>query len=183
MRAGFTLLEALVALLLTALLSAALAASLRLGGRIWEAVDPRRQADPGVVQALLRRQLTQAVPFRLGDAGFVGAAERASFVAPAPADAAPPGFHRITIERRGDGLRLLWIAVDAAPGVATADELLLEGVRGVVFSYLAEDGWRGAWTDTRTLPRAVRLEVEFEDGDRAWPPLVARPMATVPALL
>jgi len=87
---GFTLVELLIALVLTGMIMALLFGGLRITSRSWDAVEQRRQqiTEQYQLQQLLRRLIGQAQTLRVRDrdsviqVAFRGEADQLTFVAP-----------------------------------------------------------------------------------------------------
>ena len=65
---------------------------------------------------------------------------------------------------------------DMGPRAAMKEKPLLEGVGKLRLAYYGESGanrrleWRDDWVGRTTLPKLVRIDVEFPPGDpRVWP--------------
>jgi general secretion pathway protein J len=192
--AGFTLLEMMVSLVLLSLLSLLLFGGLRLGARAWDNSEARGAGtdELRVVQQLLRHEIEQAYPFYLTadpvhpTVDFSGSATHLEFLAPAPRALSSPGRSRISFAALRDGSHMM-LAIRSRPELAagntdTWSETLLRNLAFVRFSYFGADDprgaptWRAQWTGTRTMPRLVRVEVQFARGDgRVWPDLVVAP--------
>ncbi|MEM7024310.1 MAG: prepilin-type N-terminal cleavage/methylation domain-containing protein, partial [Pseudomonadota bacterium] len=191
---GFTLLELLVAITLLGVLMAALFGALRLGNKIWDTGEARLDAIARVqvVQDFLRRQLAQTVPLdepSEGSSVFLGAKDSVRFVSFLP-------------EHLGGGVSLLELALAApqngaehgnlvirinpidldteAVSEADAEErVLIEQVEALELAYFgaarpnAEPIWWQEWEAQQTLPRLIRMKLQFPEGDgRRWPELI-----------
>jgi general secretion pathway protein J len=194
--AGFTLVELLVTVTLLSLLVLLLFGGMRFGVRAWDGAEAhgRRTDDLRVVQGLLRSEIEQAYPRLDTDTDplhpvvdFRGTATWVAFLAPAPQAAGTPGRSRIVIavERDGANRRL---AIHAAPELATTQATewsspLLRNVAAARFSYFDGANWLAAWSDAKTLPVLVRIQLTFATGDgRDWPDLVIAPRIETDAL-
>lgn len=194
-QSGMTLMELVVALALLALIVGSLAAALGTGIGANASVGVRAQGDETlrVVHATLRRYIAQARPvkWRAGareQIGFIGEAQSLGFTAIMPPWPGRGGFYRVRVglEERAGGMALVLrraptagermdYDLAGAPDVA----VLAEGVAALRFSYLGTDDgaraptWRADWRGQRSLPRLVRLDLQFRDpAAPAWPPLV-----------
>lgn len=176
--AGFTLLETLVAMALTALVALALSAGITTVRRAWDGLAAAGDDDAPAALALVRRQLGQAAPLAADRSAFAGGPDWVGFVAPSPSPALDGVLYRQRLERRGDGLWLTWQDLDGGP--VHQRRLLAEVAPG--FAYFGEAGWQSSWSDPERLPRMVRLGLRAADPRRAWPDLLARPMVGVPLL-
>jgi len=188
---GFTLVELLVVLSLTALISVALFGGMRFGMRVWETGSERTERTTRIelVQSLIRRELSQARqpskrPGALAPA-FAGEPDRVIFIAPSPGH--DEGESRLILGRNDarnrSNLELAW----APPPVLSAGErsagpqtaILVQGIASVEFGYYgAADPqrppqWWDKWDGTAGLPTLVRLRLTFPSGDeRRWPDLI-----------
>jgi general secretion pathway protein J len=189
---GFSLLEILAALALLALLLIGVYTGVRaaihsvdIGSTAIGRLDQIRST-----QQLLRRELMQsmAVPLAHNDRGdnlyFSGESKQLSFVAPLPGYLGKlgPQLQQLSLEPdTHDTLQLvarfaLLPPDGSAPQPLGEPEVLLDGIRGGVFSYRGRDergepaDWRSDWPDGRQLPQLVRIELQV-DGRDAWPVL------------
>jgi prepilin-type N-terminal cleavage/methylation domain-containing protein len=181
---GFTLVEVLVALALSALVSLILMNGIRLATtgldretRVAERLDTRQSLDD-----LLRRTLGSAalVP-RLAGGTFNGGATAVEFLG--LAEDGGPGLYRIDLGidgKRGDRpliLRRRLAAPAGAPRDATS--IVATRVRDFRLAYFGADAasatpnWHDSWQQLNVLPRMVRVTLD-SDGDPPRPPLVVR---------
>jgi prepilin-type N-terminal cleavage/methylation domain-containing protein len=166
-RSGFTLIEIMVALMLTSLvaLMAYAAAHLSLETRA------RLDEDLGTVQStrLLREVLQDALrnaraPQRRGDTTFRLAGGRLTFIA---AGAGPPFDSdydwRITVEADSGGLELVGSPVGRAPAALVA--LRVPGVTRCDVRVLApgDSEWVSEWPPTTVMPRAIAVTLLHQD--------------------
>ena len=189
---GFTLLEVLIAITLLALLMAMAFSTLRgaisatrSGERVVSWTNQTR-----TVQEFLRRQLSHAmvIPFeRMEDMGenrvFVADRDELRFVAPMPGHLSNGGPHVQWIAIAGDRLLFDHAQLNGYdPDNPKANNprdpvLLMEGFSSAHFEYrgLDETGelgnWSRQWENVQQLPLLVRLVVEFDEPNRAWPDL------------
>lgn len=200
-RAGFTLLELLIAITLLGLLMAALFAGLQLGARAWERGEERldQSARLQVVQGFLRDRLTQSYPLDVVEDGsrrrhltFEGTSEALRFVTLMP-EHLGTGFAEfvLAIGDQDDARHLIvrWRPFEVSePVPATADaepqvKVLLEQIETLQLSYYGAPSrelpatWYEQWREASVMPDLVRLRISFPPGDRrAWPDLIVRPM-------
>ncbi len=188
---GFTLLEMLVALMLTALVVMLLGALAGLSGRQRAQVGAGADAlsEVAAVQRILRQAIERSLPLMLpgenatGFVSFDGAAARLVLMEPVPTpDGQAVLLHRteIAFERGADGLRL--VLATAAPGQPARSSLLLTGLDTGRFLYFGPPGigqrpvWLPTWRLRDESPRLVRVEIRFPVGDkRIWPGLDSAP--------
>lgn len=197
---GFTLVELLVAVTVVAFLAVLLFDGLRFATRSGDDIG-RRVADAGQIALaydFMTNELAGAQPLAGGDKAdapidFVGEPDAVGFVALLPADTATGGFFRLraALDHRKAGQRLMvswesWQRPGAAPTVATGTpSVLLDGVRHIAFAYYGiQDpnqplGWSDHWTDRRSLPQLIRLNVVLADGTQA-PDLIIAPRLAGP---
>jgi general secretion pathway protein J len=189
---GFTLLEVLASLALLGLLMLGVYAGVRVATRSVHAGNARVERIDQVraAQQLLRRELAQALGQTIDhDARgvplvFEGAPRQMRYVAPLPGylGSLGPQLQTLRLVDDGDnGLRLeLGLALlppdGGKPQPVGEPQLLVDHVRSARFSYRGVDArghptpWLARWTDGRTLPRLVRLELQL-DGLVSWPTL------------
>jgi general secretion pathway protein J len=200
-RAGFTLLELLVAITLLGLLMAALFAGLQLGARAWERGEERVDQSTRLqaVQDFLRDRLTQSYPFDVVEDGtrrrrlmFEGTSEALRFVTLMP-EHLGTGFAEfvVTIGDQDDARHLLvrWLPFEVSgptPASANAEpqvKVLLKQIEDLQLSYYGAPSrelpatWYEEWRETSITPELVRIHVSFASGDsRHWPDLIVAPM-------
>lgn len=181
---GFTLVEMLVALAALSLLAGAGIVLTQIAVDTRDMIETRDEASRELLRfrAVLKSDLTQAAPRR---------ARSEAGTKPEMALVGPPftggdtflqlvrrGWDNISEERRSSlqyveyGLRNGAIErryrrqVDGAP--LEAPQVLIAGVRSVSVAYYQYDQWVDAWAGSsiRPLPRAVSLDIEFDDATR-----------------
>lgn len=195
-QAGFTLLEALVAVTLLGLLSVALAGGLRFGVDAWArgSAHSDQLSRTTVVQGLLRRVVGEAYPYFLFNAyvDFEGTRESLAFLASAPVVLGGVGRSRFRLSIvKHDGLSDLVLTSQAELAAADAPstiekKTLLAGTASIEFAYFgkwrseANAQWHDRWTGQSALPQLLRIQVRFPEGDtRLWPDLVIAPRIAV----
>ncbi len=195
---GFTLLELLVALTLTALILVLLYNGLHFGTRARDLGTARAEMTDRIslVHSLIRRQIHAAQPLMHQDGQapptlvFTGTSDRLHFVAPLARSAA--GLYEITLRsvpaENGTARQLIleYRPFYPEPAAIPASEdqrmVLLEGAREISFAYYGSRreglpaAWGPTWQDALEFPQAVRLSVEPERASAyRWPPLIATP--------
>ncbi len=192
--AGFSLLETLLGLTLTAIIGLLMMGSMQMGTRVWE--RERSSVQPGTQQLLLSQVgewLAQAMPDRVRNfdapilAPFRGDEHGLSFLYAAPGLGGAPGVYTIKLE------------LTEAEGCANGRDLYLETSRDVVsdtreapaeipskrrrliqcietpsFIYWGDranddqKAWFSSWMDAPQLPGVVRLRsIDAEGVERA----------------
>lgn len=192
-QAGFTLLEILVSVALLALVITLAYGSLRVAvqaSRSGEALIERTE-EMRTVQGFLRRQFSQMMAIayeRLDDGGeekrFEGEAEFVRFVAPMPGYLSRGGAHvqELALVRGPAGLQLEFRheqlnGFDPQRGIDDERDpvVLIDGISAGRFQFrrIEDDGelgdWHDEWDAPTTVPLMLRLELEFDDGQRVWP--------------
>ena len=182
--AGFTLVEVLVALALSALVSLILLNGIRLATtglerqtRVAERLDTRQSLDD-----LLRRTLGSAalVP-RLAGSIFNGGPTTIEFVG--VAEDGGPGLYRINLGidamRRDRPLVLRRRLATPAGAPHDATSIVATRVRDFRLAYFGADtasatpSWHDSWQQLNVLPLMVRVRLD-SDGDPPRPPLLVR---------
>jgi general secretion pathway protein J len=199
-QAGFTLIEALVAITLLGLLCVALTRGLRFGVDAWArgSVHSDQLSRTTVVQGLLRRALGEAYPYLLSSdptrpyVDFDGTSESLGFLASAPIVLGGIGRSRFRLSiTKHDGLADLVMTSQAELAAADTSstlqkKTLLAGTASIEFAYFGKlrsepsAQWHDRWSGQAALPQLVRIEVRFPEGDsRLWPELVIAPRIAV----
>jgi len=176
-RAGFTLVELLVALTLLGLIALLVTGALSFGARSWERTAARSSAinETVAVQNFLRQRIAAMEAGRLA----AGTADGLSFRAPWLGALAGGGTYdyALTIIPDDDLFRLemTWEPRDSLAEGLSDGRTLLTQIRSANFSYFGdrgetgESGWHETWTDGARLPELVALELVFADPARRWP--------------
>lgn len=194
-QAGFTLIEAMVALALIALLGVVMFEGVRFGQLTYAKVV--RQG--GVAwslfssQQLLRRVLESAYPqesLGSGAYGLQGQSDALTVTA-AAVQAAGGGLlrYRMFVRRESDGSNAFVISwqpqrAGDAGEMSTAQEILVDRIAALEWSYGSTDAagtftWHDSWQQTQSLPSLIRLRVRFAPEDaRRWPDLIIAPRIT-----
>ncbi|HSS65381.1 MAG TPA: type II secretion system protein GspJ [Gammaproteobacteria bacterium] len=186
---GFTLLELLLGMAVLALMAGIVLGGIRLGVKSWDAAAERSAAveEMRVVHALLRRQLSSALPLATSRAGgwnlvFEGDPQSLRFVSELPGYVSGGGIHFVTLAlakgAEGDDLVLRWRPLHALDADEPPDEAVLaRNVEKLRLRYFgartrnALSEWLESWRDSRTLPRLIEISLE-QGGGESWPELV-----------
>jgi general secretion pathway protein J len=186
---GFTFVELLVALVILGLLTSLGAGLLRLGTRSW-AKTSRMSANILAIesaQSLLRATLSRARLTPAGDGGirFDGMQDSVRFQAilPQALEQQGPVDIQIGAEAGGGGqLVMVWFDKNKNDWVKS---VILSGIGSARFAYYGTPAegvipnWQSRWSGEKTLPQAIRLDVEFRaESSRTWPELIVAPMLT-----
>lgn len=182
--AGFTLIEVLVALALSALVSVILLHGIRLAAtgferhtRAAERLDTRQALDD-----ILRRTLgAAAVIPRTAGGEFVGRPDAVEFLG--LAEDSGPGLYRIDLAvdraRRDRPLILRRRLATPAGDPRAAASIVASRVRDFRLAYFgmqtgdAAPAWHESWNQLNLLPLLVRVILD-SDGDPPRPPLIVR---------
>lgn len=182
---GFTLVEMLIALSLTAMLAVMILAGLQTSSRIWTRSTTAAEEieEMAFAHGFLRRAISGAYP-RLkpdgaGAVDFSGDATSLEFLGPIISGVSIAGRARIrlTVVEEGETEALLLsMKNENIDGSEPVEETLIAGARRIRFSYRARgsDEWVEDWRSKPFLPALVKVEVA---GGRMspWPPLIIRP--------
>ena len=188
--AGFSLLETLLGLTLTAMIGVLMMGSLQMGTRVWE--RQKAGALPGEEQLVLGQTsewLAQAMPVRLRSldstpfAPFFGDANRASFIYSAPGLGASPGLYAVDLElMEADGCeggRRLMMRIarmvpaddpEARQDAAPQTRELARCLSAASFTFWgtltdqANASWHDDWQNQPKLPSVVRLRSMSPEG-------------------
>jgi general secretion pathway protein J len=191
--AGFTLVELLVALILLGFISMMLAGTLHFAAAAWHRTDAlyATAGDFEVAREELRLRLGDIYPYwdqtdpTAPRVAFDGAADAATFLAPAPLATGGGGFDRYRLAIEGDeGDQSLTLAGapelgwDSSPASGTP---LLEHAARIELAYYGPDDngdlrWQDNWSARRALPQLIRIRVTLApDDERRWSDLVVSP--------
>jgi general secretion pathway protein J len=195
-RRGFTLVEVVLAVSITAVVVLLATAGLRVGLRAWESGQRRAdlQQESRALVELISESLAGTFPYQ-GRPGlspervvlFQGEPEEVRFVTSAPpltleAPAAP--FHAVVLGRKGDDALMLSERLVPAdePFAPGAQRVLSRSVTRFTLAYRDENGaWQEKW-DAREaggLPTAVRFELAVGTLVRTAPAvIIALPVGT-----
>jgi len=197
-QAGFTLLEILVALVVSGFLIVALHQGARTGFALWDA-QARRMGQTEELDATARtvRSLLTGIPILPIAAAdlspraiaVAGEADRLAFVGDLPTGLGATRRADITLEERAGRLILAWTphrheAAGAPPVVPTETELI-GGVGHLEIAYFGDPSgqlplWHAQWPGPQ-LPLLIRIRLRFAKGDaRQWPDLIAAPQLSAP---
>lgn len=197
-RRGFTLIEALVALLLASLLFAGIAFYTSGWARQWGEVflSGSQQDVAAIVLDRIVEEIEAAQPALVSDgpmvrSAFAGASGAVTFVRPALGFEARAGLDRVTYTSGVAGAEKAIVrqrrTYDPLPGFAGGsgggeDLPLLRGEVAISFQYAAAGGdLVGEWQNMATLPHLVRIEISGTS-PRPWRQVAyARPRIEWPA--
>ncbi|GHE20918.1 prepilin-type N-terminal cleavage/methylation domain-containing protein [Halomonas urumqiensis] len=179
---GLTLVEVLVALVITGVVLGAAFGGLHVAVAAWESGNRHGEwaREERLVEQWIVRQLAAARHLPLNPAAtasppvvFSGSAEAMTLVAPLAAHHGPPGLRLIhlQVDPRAATLSVaypLWgqQEQDSQVDETTRRVLLEESLESVRFAYFgrrsADDAlaWHDDWRDSSRLPRAVRIVIE-----------------------
>jgi len=197
-QAGFTLLEILVALVVTGFLFVGLNQGARTGFALWDA-QARRIGQTAELDATARRVRSlladiPILPVAAADLSpraiaITGEADRLAFVGDLPTGLGGTRRADITLEERAGRLILAWTphrheAAGAPPVVPTETELI-RGVEHLEIAYFGASAgelplWHAQWPGPG-FPLLIRIRLRFAKGDaRRWPDLIAAPQLVAP---
>ena len=198
--AGFTLVEMLVSLAVVAMAALLMAIGV---GRMGLDLSLSRRGDARLddvvtAQFALRQRIELTFPAKDPQTGntleFAGLGDSIDFIGKAPDNVGPDVLNRYRIRLAHDGTLTLYrvstLTTTIDPRQPTTDGWaavpLVKGVRALAISYFGArqgnngNGWQDAWVHRQTLPRLVRLRLDFPEGDeRGWPELVVRLHAAI----
>lgn len=193
---GFTLLEVLIAATLMSIMMVLLLGSLRVGAASWDRGEQRfdRTSQLSVVQSFLRKHLSAALPWKMGDAErvgaqFIGTRRSFDYVGFLPSQIRA-GLYRFSffVGRRGEqkSLRVSVTSLDASQEDVKIEDLeILPDVEDVRFAYLgrgapdAKPTWVEEWSED-IVPALVSIRVELP-GQDPWPAMLIAPRLDPPS--
>jgi general secretion pathway protein J len=192
---GFTLVELLVGLILLGLILVVLAGALRIGLIGARTVDDRSGwlSEVRTVQGIIRRAVESSRPEVWRDGatrkvGFSGSEQSLDLIADLPAWSNIAGPYIVRFALEVDALVMIRRVTSGDRqrfdfNRPVERRTLLRGVAGMRFSYFGigerrlQRQWWPSWSGRAVLPKLVRLEIDFSNGERmAWPVLIAQPM-------
>ena len=188
---GFSLLEVLVATVLSALVLVVLLSGVQTGFKAEERIGRTVSGSDDVrfAQDYLRRTLSGSISMLDRSAidtapqlNFDGDAQAVSWVAPAPLSISRGGLARYQVEIGADTqgtallVKILNMDADVEDDPVNAFPLI-RGFETARLSFLGEGRtWRDDWTKRHRPPDLIRIEITFADRDgRQWPPLIVAP--------
>lgn len=193
-RNGFTLVEALVSLVVLGLFSMLVMEGVGSGRAIAKAIEGRARAGETLqaAQSLLRSRLSQMAPVvafggSRPEVAFTGETAQIEFVGP-PADADRPAAlvsQRLWLTGSGE---LMLGREDAFAGDIDEPyrrDVILRDVTRLEIDYYGRNfrgdvGWHDRWVARSELPRLVRVRLQRRDEPAGnWPDLIVRPMTTI----
>ncbi len=187
---GFTLVEVLIALALTALMTGLLFEALHTYAKIGTAGREHiaRKEQTSSVRQFVATQLRETVPFALRDGTklqtlFYADEDGLIYVGGIPGYRSSGGLHRNALyaDRDGDAIELAFayerLEADDdghydsfAEGPPANSRALLTGLSSLTFSYFGTSGsdnepaWQERWEATDELPQLVRIRLTDDDG-------------------
>ena len=191
---GFTLLELLVALALMTLVAVLLTQALGFGRNAWQRAEASVQAMETVtsVRARLREWLERAYPFNPSRATrkvfypLRGEERSVVFSTPLAPEGGNNTLYRVELKFDDSKQQLLMRYQEETnntdrPDYDAPEELILEGVGNLRFSYL-EPGtparWVSNWLRKEQLPKAIKIQMKSSDlpsQKLSFPDLIIRP--------
>ncbi len=187
---GFTLLEVLLAIGITALIGVStytlLSQTLRTRDHLADQAENLRELQlmTAIVQNDLRQISSRIIrdqfgdyqpAIRLGGYSVYGPIEFTRNGVANPLKLPKSNFQRIAYELTdGDFKRYVWPVLDQSPDSTPREQILLENVLEMSVKVLTGDDWRSEWPEDtgaartpetlRKLPRAIALELTTESG-------------------
>ncbi len=183
--AGFSLLETLLGLTLTALIAVLMMGSLQMGARVWErSSGPTLPGASQLIESRISDWIAQASPAGFqppadGEPAFSGDALQVSFTIAGQNLGGPPGIYRVRLvlakaEGCPGGRELIVITRLLSPGNheavnqegSVATRVLLPCLVNPAFAFYGKSGpedapveaWMSDWADAANLPLIVRLQ-------------------------
>jgi general secretion pathway protein J len=192
---GFSLVEMLVALSVSAVLISLVYGVVVLAQRSTQAVNDRaalsEQMRIGwqfIDAAIARAQPVTDPDDEDNPIGFVGNEDRLTFIADQPGYLGPGGLTRITLERRdtgdSDALVLIREPFDygtSEAGTDASEAILVDRLDSLELTYYGtadddeEPAWLDRWEGQALLPGLIEIRI-VPSGAPAWPVLIGRPM-------
>ena len=190
-KAGFTLIEVMIAMTLISIMMVLLVSSLKTSAESWEAGERKitEVNENAVVYHFFRRHLSAAKPFLNNFAqdpqafSFQGSHRSLQFVSAFPASASRKGLQLFEIKLADNDSSS--IKVSLSPYFPELDDdarqieevVLIEDVKSLRISYFSrtdEDGtgfWSESWQEKSFLPELVKIKIELEN-NHFWPEFI-----------
>lgn len=192
---GFTLVETLVALMLTAAVGMALMHAYRFGNRAWQSASGRSAAieDRLLVYGTIRGWMENIAPARVTDRpefqlfAVEGSPTELTFTSFVKRDGTRDGQTRITLflDAGANVLAARLVGEESALTLINPDlhdRVMLEDVADVTFRYFENGGpgqpgqWVERWERRSDAPAAIRMVLRRNgESSGVWPPLIVRP--------
>ncbi|MES9958210.1 MAG: prepilin-type N-terminal cleavage/methylation domain-containing protein [Sedimenticola sp.] len=193
---GFTLLEVIVALSISALLVSLVYGTVRIASRSWEAgqahielTDTKRIGWRFLQQTLNRaRHITDPHEEGHNHSLFRGDQERLTFVTEMPGHLGLGGLYLVTLETReytdGIVLQLSHLSLaeyrESPDAESTQSAVLIDDLDSLDIAYYGapdsqdSEQWHNSWQAAEHLPKLLRIRIRPKD-QTAWPVLIAHP--------
>lgn len=173
---GFTLIETILALSITAILLISVLSALRLGISSWERGEElidRSSVKRSVIYRL-EKEAASIYPFTIRDKerkiAFVGKSDSVGFATVAEIGSKIPGARWVYYTLGEDGLIIneKYLNDEDLLSFSGGEVISIEpGITGVAFEYQGKDGWSRVWDPRKDeFPRALRAEVMLKGGDK-----------------
>jgi general secretion pathway protein J len=192
---GYTLIEALASLAILAMVSVMIMSGLGTSRRLWERPDLGNDPNESVeaTQAVVRHLVEHAFALVVNDSSspsiqFEGTAEKIDFLGPAQDSHRPSEIqrYRLTLAQNGDLVLSSISDLAADPDAPPHDVVLMKNIQSLDLDYFGPGGtdgtpqWQPTWKSRPSLPKLVRLRLNFMPGDmRWWPTMIVSPAASV----
>jgi general secretion pathway protein J len=197
-RAGFTLLELLVAMTVLGLLMALLSANMQTSTKAWLHSESRFFDTNKIqhVQTFLQKQISQIYPKFMSAVGsdarvdFDGRRDTLQFLSPVPEalDNGGRAYTKLSVVQSGNDVQLVMTQREELAWNESAkmpSNILIKGLKSAEFSYFGKDAtqtlpsWHDSWLGKQELPKLIRVRAKFDDGKRSWPELIVAPRISV----
>ncbi len=204
-RAGFTLVEVVIALTMLSIMVAILYGAFAVSERVTAKAQARADASQSLrtFEEVLGGYIRSAYPYRLSPRDpaiyFTGDDRGVEFISSLSTGLGGRGMSRVRISAEAVGSRGATLVLEEEMPVRVGDKamggggyrnniLLANGLRGLRFEYLdpgsdpqkPQENWLDEWDgkQKRVLPRAVRIVYQGERGDVRWTfPVMMRVLA------
>ena len=184
-RAGFTLAETLIALVLIALVASFVFGGLRIGSRATQEWSKESMFEKSVqtTDRVLRMTLESAYPTVIPEQQsgynirFNGGDRYVEYSAPTKAITGDYGIHRVRLFKQDNQLVFAWMqergdnsGFDVLRPLG--ERVLIKNLRNLEVSYYGENDetgsarWHRDWTPSTTVPELIELKMRFEENKR-----------------
>lgn len=179
---GYTLLEMVVATAIIALMAFPLSNAMQLGLGTWDRTTSKAADIEKLYQtrATLSRWMRSVYPAdprrKTSEAAysFTGTSDTVEFLSPIHPDAQSNSLYAVRLFRSENSEFSVLSRADFKNGDGIT-EVWLSGVEDLSFMYMDASGdWLDVWPGSYDLPKAIKVNLSFENGALSWSELIVQ---------